>query len=143
VSDLISVENRFGKYWFILQDKDGSVIDEQPAAYFGAVLAEVMFQQQQEIERLKTELQMWTDAAEVSCDEEATHMEVHCTCVPLLRGKIVKQQQEIEKLRDFAERVYRDQFSPGWLHDRAAKLLDLPSLTHGCDDTEEEGNDDV
>jgi hypothetical protein len=51
----------------------------------------------------------------------------------------VKQQQEIERLRDFAERVYRDQFSPGWLHDRAAKLLDLPSLAHGCDDTEEEG----
>jgi hypothetical protein len=44
---------------------------------------------------------------------------------------------DAKRWRDFAERVYRDQFSPGWLHDRAAKLLDMPSLTHGYDYTEE------
>jgi hypothetical protein len=55
-----------------------------------------------------------------------------------LIAEIDHQRQEIEQLRDFAERVYRDQFSSGWLHDRAAKLLGLPSLAHGCDDTEEE-----
>jgi hypothetical protein len=43
-----------------------------------------------------------------------------------------RQQQEIERLRAFAKRVYRSEDSPAWAHDAVAKLLDLPGLCHGC-----------
>jgi hypothetical protein len=52
---------------------------------------------------------------------------------------VVEAADEIEMLRAFARRVYRSESSPAWAHDAAAKVLDLPSLAHGCDGTEEGG----
>jgi hypothetical protein len=54
-----------------------------------------------------------------------------------MQEKFEQQRQKIELLRAFAKRVYRSEDSPAWAHDAAAKLLDLPSLAHGCDDAEE------
>jgi hypothetical protein len=73
-------------------------------------------EQQQQIEQLREEAQINRD----------------------LIAEIDHQQLEIERLRAFAYRVYLSEDSPAWSHDAAAKLLDLPSLAHGCDDTVEE-----
>jgi DNA repair ATPase RecN len=101
--------------------------------------------QQAEIEQLREEAQINRDLiAEINHQqqeiERLRRRETELTAVIEAQLHRVKDLgTDAKRLRDFAERVYRDQFSPGWLHDRAAKLLDLPSLAHGCDDTEEGG----
>ena len=38
------------------------------------------------------------------------------------------------EMRMFIREIYRAEEIPAWAHDAAAKLLDMPSLAHGCYD---------
>ena len=48
-------------------------------------------------------------------------------------GQVVRElRAEIERLREFVAVVWTHKHSPAELHDRAAQLLDWPSLAHGA-----------
>jgi len=50
---------------------------------------------------------------------------------------------EIERLREFACQVYARKDSSAAMHDRAAQLLDVPSLAHGMWDWEQSNEVEV
>ena len=85
-------------------------------------VAKLLNEQQTEIERLNKEL-----------------LRLRCKCGPdeMAEGEyytLAKLEEDNERLRAFAKRVYEDGFSLPWAVGAAANLLGMTILAHGCDE---------
>jgi hypothetical protein len=65
---------------------------------------------EQEIEQLREELADIKDGNRIILDEKCASDEVHCGCVPVLRGEVERLREALDTIADSEDQVYSGEF---------------------------------